>query len=126
MAVAQVHQREIVEVPFTLPDGQVLPHPALVLSCDDLQNVEPGMFYAVLISSKNHYPQLTIPIQNEWLSTPLTKASYFVTHIVSMFNVEDVIAHHNCFLRQPFFDNVVDRIIANIAYGLRMKTSTMG
>ena len=65
MAVAQVHQREIVEVPFTLPDGQILPHPALVLSCDDLQNVEPGMFYAVLISSKNHYPQLTIPIQND-------------------------------------------------------------
>lgn len=61
MAVAQVHQREIVEVPFTLP--------------------------------------------------------YFVTHIVSMFNVEDVIAHHNCFLRQPFFDNVVDRIIANIVDG---------
>ena len=117
MAVAQVHQREIVEVPFTLPDGQILPHPALVLSCDDLQNVEPGMFYAVLISSKNHYPQLTSPIQSEWLSTPLTKASYFVTHIVSMFNVEDVIAHHNCFLRQPFFDNVVDRIIANIVDG---------
>ena len=94
MAVAQVHQREIVEVPFTLPDGQILPHPALVLSCDDF-----------------------IPIQNEWLSTPLTKASYFVTHIVSMFNVEDVIAHRNCFLRQPFFDNVVDRIIANIVDG---------
>jgi hypothetical protein len=40
-----------------------------------------------------------------------------VAHIVSMFNVEDVIAHHNCFLRQPFFDNVVDRIIANIVDG---------
>ena len=120
MAVAQVHQREIVEVPFTLPDGQILPHPALVLSCDDLQNVEPGMFYAVLISSKNHYPQLTIPIQSEWLSTPLTKASYFVTHIVRMFYVEyveDVIAHHNCVLRQPFFDNMVDRISANIVNG---------
>ena len=117
MAVAQVHQREIVEVPFTLPDGQILPHPALVLSCDDLQNVEPGMFYAVLISSKNHFPQLTIPIKNEWLSTPMTKTSYFVTHIVSMFNVEDVIAHHNCFVRLPFFDNVVDRIIANIVDG---------
>ncbi len=75
------------------------------------------MFYSVLISSKNHYPQLTIPIQNEWLSTPLTKASYFVTHIVGMFNIKDVIAHHNCFLRQPFFDNVVDRIIANIVDG---------
>ena len=117
MAVAQVHQREIVEVPFTLPDGQILPHPALVLSCDDLQMVEPGMFYAVLISSKNHYPQLTIPIQREWLSSPLSKPSYFVTHIVSMFNVDDVFTHHNCFLRQPFFDEVVGRIVANIVDG---------
>lgn len=41
MAVAQVYQREIVEVPFILPDGKVLPHPALVISCDELQNVEP-------------------------------------------------------------------------------------
>ena len=57
MAVAQVHQREIAEVPFTLPNGQILPHPALVLSCDELQDIEPGMFYAVL------FPQRTI-IQN--------------------------------------------------------------
>ncbi len=34
-----------------------------------------------------------------------------------MFNVEDVIAHYNCFKRQPFFDNVVDRIIANVIDG---------
>ena len=70
MAVAQVYQREVVEVPFSLPDGQILPHPALVISCDDLQNIEPGLFYAVLISTKNHHPELTIPIQGEWLSSP--------------------------------------------------------
>ena len=35
MAVSNVYQREIVEVPFVLPDGKVLPHPALVISCDD-------------------------------------------------------------------------------------------
>ena len=99
MAVAQVHQREIVEVPFSLPDGQILPHPALVISCDDLQNIEPGMFYAVLISTKNHYPELTIPIQRGWLSSPLSQQSYFVTHIVSQFNCDDVINRHNCFLR---------------------------
>ena len=74
MAVAQVHQREIVEVPFMLPDGQ-------------------------------------------WLSRPLAKKSYFVTHIVSMFNTDDVIAHHNCFLRTPYFDNVVERVVANIIDG---------
>ena len=31
MAVTRVNQGEIVEVPFELPDGSILPHPALVL-----------------------------------------------------------------------------------------------
>jgi hypothetical protein len=108
MAIARVHQREIVEVPFELPDGQILPHPALVISCDDLQDIEPGMFYAVLISTKNHFPELTIPIQNEWLSSPLSQQSYFVTHIISQSNTEEVFEHRNCFLRQPYFDQVID------------------
>ena len=117
MAIGKVFQRAIVEVPFILPDGQILPHPALVISCDELQIIESGMFYAVLISTKNHFPELTIPIQSEWLSSPLPKASYFVTHIVSQFNVDDVISQHNCFLRQPYFDNVIDRIISVIIDG---------
>lgn len=117
MAVARVYQREIVEVPFTLLDGKILPHPALVVSCDELQDIEQGLFYAVLISTKNHYPELTIPIQSEWLSSPMARQSFFVTHIVSPFNVDDVFAHRNCFLRQPYFDDVVNRIIANIVDG---------
>ena len=117
MTVAQVHQREIVEVPFSLPDGDILPHPALVISCDDLQNVEPGFFYAVLISTKNHHPELTIPIQSELLSSPLSQQSYFVTHIVGQFNCDDVINRHNCFMRQPYFDQVIDKIIGTIIDG---------
>lgn len=117
MAIGRVHQREIVEVPFILPDGQILPHPALVISCDELQDIEPGMFYAVLISTKNHFPELTIPIKSEWLSMPLPLQSFFVTHIVNSFNVDDVFSHRNCFLRQPYFDDVVNRIVANIIDG---------
>lgn len=110
MAVSNVRQREIVEVPFTLPDGTILPHPAMVISHDSLQDVEPGMFYAVLISSKNHLPEITIPIKNEWLSKPLTKQSYFVTHIIGMYNVSDVFRRSSTFLRQPYFDKVIERI----------------
>ena len=113
----QIHQREIVEVPFTLPDGKILPHPALVISCDDLQIVEPGLFYAVLISTKNYIPELTIPIKNEWLSAPLDKCSFFVTHIVNPFCVKDVITRHNCFLLKPFFDYVIDKVVSNIIDG---------
>ena len=74
-------------------------------------------FSARLWTTKNHFPELTIPIKDEWLSSPLPKQSFFVTHIVSAFNVDDVLARHNCFSRQPFFDNVVDKIVANIIDG---------
>ena len=30
MVVTRVNQGEIIEVPFELPDGSILPHPALV------------------------------------------------------------------------------------------------
>ena len=113
----QVYQREIVEVPFVFPDGTILSHPALVVSCDELQTVEPGLYYAVLISTKNHIPDLTIPIKNEWLSTPLPKESFFVTHIINPFNVKDIVSHFNCFLLKPYFDDVVDKVISNIIDG---------
>lgn len=113
----QVYQREIVEVPFVLPDGTLLPHPALVISCDDLQIIEPGLFYAVLVSSKNLIPELTIPIEKEWLSTPLPKGSFFVTHIVNAFNVKEVITRHNCFLLKPYFDFVINKVVTNIIDG---------
>ena len=45
MAVTRVNQGEIVEVPFELPDGSILPHPALVLSNQYLQDYEDGLFY---------------------------------------------------------------------------------
>lgn len=57
MAVNSVYQREIVEVPFVHPDGKVLPHPALVVSCDDLQQWSQDFsmlcLYRQKISSQN-------------------------------------------------------------------------
>ncbi len=114
MVVNSVEQREIVEVPFIMPDGSILPHPALVISRDELQEDEDGMFYAVLISTKNHFPEYTIKIQDEWLNKPLGKQSYFITHLVNMFNVTDVMKRNNRFVKKIYFDNIIDTIIENI------------
>lgn len=114
MDVNRVHQREIVEVPFDMPDGRVLTHMALVLSADDIQDYEDGLFYAVLISSKNHFPELTIPIKNEWLNKPLSKNSFFVTHIVKDFNVSEVISRYNNFIKADIFPMLVKQITKNI------------
>ena len=44
MAVSRVHQREIVEVPYTLPDRKILRHPTLVLSREEIQQIDHNFF----------------------------------------------------------------------------------
>ena len=114
MAVNIVHQREIVEVPFVIPGNQIKIHPALVLSADKLLNLEFGMFYAVLISTKQLNPEFTLKIENEWLNKPISKTSFFVTHIVSFFQLRDVVRSSNQFVKQMYFDNILFKVIHSI------------
>ena len=110
MAVNKVSQREIIEVPYQLPDGSIKPHMALVLSTEKLQLAEDGMFYAVLISSKNLNPEFTMKIQAEWLSKPLSKQSYFVTHIVTYYRTDEVIQSFNNFVKAQYFDAIMNKV----------------
>lgn len=114
MAVSRVSQREIVEVPFQLPDGSIKTHMGLVLSTDKLQIAEDGMFYAVLISSKNINPEFTLEIPNEWLLKPLSKQSYFVTHIVTYYSTDEVIQSFNNFVKEEYFDAIMNKVILSM------------
>lgn len=114
MAVSKVRQGEIVEVPFFLPGGVIKPHPALVVSPVRLQDDENGLFYAILISTKNHNPQYTIELRNEWLNKPILRNSYFVTHIMSFFKTSEVISSHNVFVKPQFLDKILVKNIRSI------------
>lgn len=114
MAVSKVSQREIVEVPYQLPDGTIKPHMALVLSTDKLLYAEDGMFYAVLISSKNINSEFTMEIRNEWLNKPLFKHSFFVTHIVTYYRTDEVIQSFNNFVKKEFFDAIMNKVILSM------------
>ncbi|MDE5791242.1 MAG: type II toxin-antitoxin system PemK/MazF family toxin [Muribaculaceae bacterium] len=111
-----VFQREIVEVPFLLPDGTFKHHPALVVSVPELQEEEEGLFYAVLISTKNHHPKYTIEIKAEDIVNrpSIDKTSYFVTHIVTYFLTRDIIQRKGYFVTKSKFNEVVDTVINNI------------
>ena len=111
MAVEHVSKQEIVEVFYRTPEGDVKEHPALVLSTERLFEEEEGMFYAVLISTKNHHPEYTMKIEDEWLNRPLGKESYFVTHIVTFFKLEDVIRRTNTYVKEHFCYKVLERVI---------------
>ncbi len=87
---------------------------ALVLSTEKLQLAEDGMFYAVLISSKNLNPEFTMEIQSEWLSKPLTKRSYFVTHIVTYYRTDEVTQSFNNFVKAQYFDAIMNKVILSM------------
>ena len=42
------------------------------------------------------------------------RQSYFITHLVNMFNVDDVIRRNNTFIKKRYFDRVIDKILENI------------
>ncbi len=58
------------------------------------------MIYVLLISSKNHHPDYTIKIEDEWLSKPMAKQSYFITHIMGMYNVNEIVSKKTVSLRK--------------------------
>ncbi len=72
------------------------------------------MFYAVLISSKNYNTRYTIEINGEWLMKPLSKKSFFVTHIMTFFTEDQIIQRFNNFIRQPYYDMVINKVINSI------------
>ena len=114
MAVKKVHYGEIVEVTFKFPGEGYKVHPALVVSGQDLQEDEDGMFYAVLISSKNHSPKYTLELKDEWLTRPVPKQSYFVTHFMTYFNPEEVSQSYRTSVKSEYIDIILCKVVKSI------------
>ena len=114
MAVKSVHYGEIVEVTFKFPGEGYKVHPALVISGKNLQDEEEGMFYAVLISSKNYAPKYTLELKDEWLTRPMPKQSYFVTHFMTYFNPEEVSRSYLTSVKSGYMDTILCKVINSI------------
>ena len=85
-------QRDIVEVNFLFPDGTSKPHPAIIVSNDELQEIE-GFFYLVLISSQDfdYSQQYSYPLRDEMIiGHTFDKKSYVKCHIISGYTERDV------------------------------------
>lgn len=114
MAVKKVHYGEIVEVTFKFPGEGYKVHPALVISGQDLQEDEDGMFYAVLISSKNHSSKYTLELKDEWLTRPMPKQSYFVTHFMTYFSPEEVSQSYRTSVKSEYMDIILCKVVKSI------------
>lgn len=101
-------QRDIVEISFMFPDGTFKPHPALIVSNDELQEDE-GFIYLCMISSKAYNPQYNYPITDEMLTIPMVKQSYVKCQLL-VGNIERDVIRKLSRMKQPYFDEVVEKI----------------
>ena len=109
----KVSQWEIVEVNFQMPNKRFLPHPALVISNNDLFEDE-DFFYAVLMSTKNYFPKYTIEITPEMLTKNSDKKGYFVTHLIGQYTSDEILTKRNIYLKPEFQELVKAKIITSI------------
>ena len=109
------HQRDIVEVSFLFPDGTFKPHPAIIVSNDQLQEDEDGMFYLVLITSNDRINmQYSYPLTDEMVNGfTFTKPSLVKCQIITGYIERDVTRRLGS-IKQEYFDEIVDKIIESI------------
>lgn len=115
MAVSDVRVGEIVDVDFYFADiDETLHHPGVIVSTPSLKENEDGMVYVLLISTKNIHPEYTIPLSDEMVTKPLGKKSYFVTHFLMYFSLEEVNFSYGRAVRQPYLDQIICKTIHSI------------
>ncbi|MBQ2491074.1 MAG: type II toxin-antitoxin system PemK/MazF family toxin [Muribaculaceae bacterium] len=108
-------QKDIVEVNFLFPDGSNKPHPALIVSNNDLHDTE-GFFYLVLISSKefDYSRQYSYPLHDDMLNgCTFAKKSYVKCHIISGYTERDVVRKLGS-IKEKYFNEIVDKTIESI------------
>ena len=109
------HQRDIVEVSFLFPDGTFKPHPAIIVSNDQLQEDEEGMFYLVLITSNDRInPQYSYPLTDEMVNGfTFSKPSLVKCQIITGYIERDVNRRLGS-IKQEYFDEIVNKIVESI------------
>jgi len=105
-------QRDIVEINFLFPDGRTLPHPAVIVSNNELQEAE-GFIYLCLISSKGYNQQYCYPLDDKMLTKPLEKPSFVKCQII-VGDIERDVIRKISRMKLPFFDDMIDKVITSI------------
>ncbi len=87
----KVNQRDIVELPFPLPNGKYIgPHPAIVLSVRNVTDNE-DIFYAVMLSTKNTNEDFIFELLPEMLTYPTEKEGFVKCQLIEKFTEREVI-----------------------------------
>jgi len=107
-----VHQREIVEVNFQLPNGELKPHPVLVISNRAVFETE-EIFYGVMLSTKSYNEEFVFEITNEMLTKPSGKKSYAKCQLIQAYQEREIISRHGS-LKREYFKQLRQKLLNSV------------
>ena len=107
-----IEQRQIVDINFIFPNGQLKPHPAIIISSEELYNIE-GFFYCVLISSKEYNKSFSFELTDNMITKPMSKKSYVKCHIIGGFTLRDIVKTYG-YIKPEYFEKIKSKIIKSI------------
>ena len=113
-----ISQRDIVEVPFNLPQG-VKPHPVIVLSNDEAIQEE-GSFIGLMMTTEKADDLYTFEITSDMLLKKLhVPYSEARLHLISFFRTKEVVttSNFNNKIKPEFFKELIKQV-NRITFGL--------
>lgn len=108
-----ISQRDVVEVPFNLPQG-IINHPVIVLSNDDAIQREDS-FIGVMMTSQNFDDEYSFVLSSEMLNKPFPKKQIHCEvrlHLIGYFQSIHVIknSNYNTQIKKTYFDQIIKQI----------------
>jgi mRNA-degrading endonuclease toxin of MazEF toxin-antitoxin module len=108
----RVNKRDIVEVVFELPDGNIKIHPAIIISGENYYEAEEA-FYAIMVSSKPYNAEYSVELTNEKVTTPFSKPSYAKCHLIQSFIASEIISKRGAVTLRAF-DEIKGKILDSL------------
>ncbi|MBC7587535.1 MAG: type II toxin-antitoxin system PemK/MazF family toxin [Chitinophagaceae bacterium] len=97
---------------FQLPNGKFKAHPALVVSNQNVLDIE-DIFYAVMISSKEYNDEFTFELTNVMLTKPLSKTSYVKCQLLQSYTINEVISKISS-IKPQYFEQIKQTIFKTV------------
>jgi mRNA-degrading endonuclease toxin of MazEF toxin-antitoxin module len=104
----KVNQRDVVFLNYLLPNGQFKPHPAVIVSTDELYEAK-GVYYAVMLSTKAHNPDFMVTLTPDAFNYPTDTTSFAKCQLLLQVSDYDIIKRFGSLKAQPFKE-IIDRI----------------
>ena len=108
-----IHQRDIVEVNYLLPNGRFKPHPVVVISNNEIFEIE-GIFYGVMLSTKAYNDDFVFELSDDMLTKPSNRLRSFVKcHLIQAYQENEVTGRYGQ-VRKAAFEELKEKVIQSL------------